>query len=86
MIFAPCKAPLCCPQGHGFTCGIDDVLLSPGAESKRATILGGAEATVLRASAEAAGLTSLPVHAAYMIGQSRFVNVCVRHECRGRGK
>lgn len=48
-------------QGHGFTCGIDDVLLSLGAESKRAAILGSAEATVLRASAEAAGLASLPV-------------------------
>lgn len=48
-------------QGNGFTCGIDDVILSPEAETKRASILVGAEATALRASADAAGLPPLKV-------------------------
>ena len=48
-----------CVQGNGFTCGIDDVILNPEAETKRAEVLTGADATALRASAEAAGLPSL---------------------------
>jgi hypothetical protein len=48
-------------QGNGFTCGIDDVILNPEAEAKRATVLKGADATALRASAEAAGLPPLKV-------------------------
>lgn len=50
-----------CVQGNGFTCGIDDVILNPEAEAKRAEVLTGADATALRASAEAAGLPSLKV-------------------------
>jgi hypothetical protein len=50
-----------CTQGNGFTCGIDDVILNPEAEAKRAKVLTGADATALRASAEAAGLPSLKV-------------------------
>ena len=50
-----------CTQGNGFTCGIDDVILNPEAEAKRAEVLTGADAVALRASAEAAGLPSLKV-------------------------
>lgn len=50
-----------CMQGNGFTCGIDDVILNPEAEAKRAEVLTGADATALRASAEAAGLPPLEV-------------------------
>jgi hypothetical protein len=50
-----------CTQGNGFTCGIDDVILNPEAEAKRAKVLTGADATALRASADAAGLPSLKV-------------------------
>ena len=46
---------------HGFTCGLDDVLLSPAAEAKRASTLLGVEAAALRASATAAGLPPLQV-------------------------
>lgn len=48
-------------QHHGFTCGIDDVLLLAGAEQKRAATIARAELTVMRASAVAAGLTDVAV-------------------------
>lgn len=50
-------------QGHGFTCGIDDVLLSPAAELERANNLSGAEQTALVASASVAGLPEIRVSA-----------------------
>lgn len=39
-------------QVHGFTCGIDDILLKSSAELKRAEILARAEETALKASTE----------------------------------
>eukprot|EP00878_Enallax_costatus_P014414 GHUV01015074.1.p1 GENE.GHUV01015074.1~~GHUV01015074.1.p1 ORF type:complete len:939 (+),score=340.24 GHUV01015074.1:365-2818(+) len=39
-------------QGHGFTCGMDDLLLKPQAEGARTRILAKAEPTALAASAE----------------------------------
>lgn len=48
-------------QHHGFTCGIDDVLLLAAAESRRRHTLARAEITVMRASATAAGLTHVAV-------------------------
>lgn len=50
-------------QGHGFTCGIDDVLLSPAAELERAANLRGAEQAALVASASVAGLPEIRVSA-----------------------
>eukprot|EP00208_Stichococcus_sp_RCC1054_P004326 CAMPEP_0206143018 /NCGR_PEP_ID=MMETSP1473-20131121/19032_1 /ASSEMBLY_ACC=CAM_ASM_001109 /TAXON_ID=1461547 /ORGANISM="Stichococcus sp, Strain RCC1054" /LENGTH=1731 /DNA_ID=CAMNT_0053538243 /DNA_START=203 /DNA_END=5398 /DNA_ORIENTATION=- len=46
-------------HGHGFTCGIDDVLLSPAAEAARAKQMRGAEKTALVASARVAGLPEI---------------------------
>lgn len=48
-------------QHHGFTCGINDVLLLAGAEGQRADTLARAELTVMRASAVAAGLADVAV-------------------------
>ncbi len=48
-------------QGHGFTCGIDDVLLSPAAEMARSEQMRGAERTALAASALVAGLPEIKV-------------------------
>jgi DNA-directed RNA polymerase I subunit RPA1 len=41
-------------QAHGFTCGMDDLVLVNGAEAERARVLSGAEAAAWRASAELA--------------------------------
>ena len=57
-------------QHHGFTCGINDVLLLAGAEGQRADTLARAELTVMRASAVAAGLTDVAVRTR---AQCRFV-------------
>ena len=42
-------------QMRGFTCGIDDLLLVPGAEQERARIVSTAEAAALKASADLVG-------------------------------
>lgn len=44
-------------QWHGFTCGMDDLLLAPPAERARQAVLRRAEAAALGASAEAAALS-----------------------------
>jgi len=41
-------------QWHGFTCGMDDLVLVAGAEAERARLLAGAEGAAWRASAELA--------------------------------
>ncbi len=43
-------------QHHGFTCGLDDVVLVPAAEQERAAILARAEARAMTASADFAGI------------------------------
>ena len=43
-------------QHHGFTCGLDDVVLVPAAERERAAILARAEARAMTASADFAGI------------------------------
>ena len=43
-------------QHHGFTCGLDDVVLVPAAEQERAEILARAEARAMTASADFAGI------------------------------
>ncbi|KXZ53087.1 hypothetical protein GPECTOR_8g79 [Gonium pectorale] len=42
-------------QWHGFTCGMDDLLLVPGAEARRAALLATAEARAVQASSELLG-------------------------------
>ncbi|GLC72049.1 hypothetical protein PLESTF_001198600 [Pleodorina starrii] len=39
-------------QWHGFTCGMDDLLLVPHSEARRAALLAGAEARAVQASSE----------------------------------
>ncbi|KAG2439375.1 hypothetical protein HXX76_004732 [Chlamydomonas incerta] len=39
-------------QWHGFTCGMDDLLLVPGSEARRAALLATAEARAVQASSE----------------------------------
>ncbi|PNH12767.1 DNA-directed RNA polymerase I subunit rpa1 [Tetrabaena socialis] len=42
-------------QWHGFTCGMDDLLLLPGSEARRAALLDGAEARAVQASSQLLG-------------------------------
>ncbi|KAI8463429.1 MAG: hypothetical protein J3K34DRAFT_526989 [Monoraphidium minutum] len=51
-------------QWHGFTCGMDDLLLRPPSEDARQAVLRRAEAAAIAASAEAAGKTGAAAPAA----------------------
>jgi hypothetical protein len=64
-------------QGHGFTCGINDVLLSPAAECERATNMKGAELTALVASASVAGLPEIKASSCSALVHLPTIKLCV---------
>ena len=64
-------------QGHGFTCGIADLLLTPKAERERAATLRKADATGIAAAASFVGLFDDSAAAAPLSGSTDAANVAL---------